>query len=441
MNKLILDANAFIKEINFQHLSEHYSFVTHEAILTEVRDERARQKLQNFTYPLTFLTPSEKMIKIVKQFATQTSDIASLSPIDIELIALACTLIEENGQKDKLKLEPLKPLEFNKIKNVYGSKNHQQVEEEEEEEEVQKEENEQVQNKQQQTQQKQQEPENHETQQKSEEQEIQETTQKNEDNDDDSDGWEEVVPKKKYYNNQSKQNASQKPKQEEKQVQDQEEESSEDENEEEWINNTNIHEKLNEIQINPQDNQGNLFGVALLTTDFAMQNVLLQMGVPVLSTEGYMIKSARRFILECHICKTLVRDSTRLFCTNCGNNSLLKVSCSLESDGTIILYRKKNFKVNLRGTQYSIPQNLTKKDAPFIFCQDQLMKSGIQQQLARQRKQEELRYKKVMKTYENGIGFEDIDYKHPQQKITVGYGKLNPNDVNDMRKIKRNKKH
>ncbi|CAD8107250.1 unnamed protein product [Paramecium primaurelia] len=429
MNKLILDANAFIKEINFQHLSEHYTFVTHEAILTEVRDERARQKLQNFTYPLTFLTPSEKMIKIVKQFATQTSDIASLSPIDIELIALACTIIEENGQKDKLKLEPLKPLEFNKIKNVYGSKNQQQQIEEEEEEVQQQEENEQVQNKQQ----------DEQTQQKSEEPEKQEISQKNDDNnddDDDSDGWEEVVPKKKHYNNYTKQSNTQL---QTKQVEDQQEESSEDDNDEEWINNTNINEKLNEIQINPQ--QANQIGVALLTTDFAMQNVLLQMGVPVLSTEGYMIKSARRFILECHICKTLVRDSTRLFCTNCGNNSLLKVSCSLESDGTIILYRKKNFKVNLRGTQYSIPQNLTKKDAPFIFCQDQLMKSGIQQQLARQRKQEEYRYKKVMKTYENGIGFEDIDYKHPKQKITVGYGRLNPNDVNDMRKIKRNKKH
>ncbi|CAD8120066.1 unnamed protein product [Paramecium sonneborni] len=432
MNKLILDANAFIKEINFQHLSEHYTFITHEAILTEVRDERARQKLQNFTYPLTFLTPSEKMIKIVKQFATQTSDVASLSPIDIELIALACTLIEENGQKDKLKLEPLKPLEFNKIKNVYGSKHLQQQEEEEieEEEEVQNENNQQIENKQ----------EEEQTQKNTEELEKQENSQKNQD-DDDSDGWEEVVPKRKHYNNYSKSNSSQQTKLVEKQIDNEnDQDSSEDENEEEWINNANIHEKLNEIQINPQENQINNFGIALLTTDFAMQNVLLQMGIPVLSTEGYMIKSARRFILECHICKTLVRDSTRLFCTNCGNNSLLKVSCSLESDGTIILYRKKNFKVNLRGTQYSIPQNLTKKDAPFIFCQDQLMKSGIQQQLARQRKQEEIRYKKVMKTYENGIGFEDIDYKHPQQKITVGYGKLNPNDVNDMRKIKRNKK-
>lgn len=74
------------------------------------------------------------------------------------------------------------------------------------------------------------------------------------------------------------------------------------------------------------------------------------MGIPLISTEGYVIKSARRFILECHICKTLVRDPTKLFCPGCGNNSLLKVSCSLESDGTIILYRKKNFKVSLRGT-------------------------------------------------------------------------------------------
>jgi RNA-binding protein NOB1 len=74
------------------------------------------------------------------------------------------------------------------------------------------------------------------------------------------------------------------------------------------------------------------------------------MGIPIISTDGYKIKSARRFILECHICQTLVRDATKLFCPSCGNDSLLKVSCSIESDGTIILYRKKNFKVNLRGT-------------------------------------------------------------------------------------------
>lgn len=58
MNKLILDANAFIKEIDFHSLSNHYSFIIHEAIQNEIRDERARAKLNTFSYPLTKSVPS-----------------------------------------------------------------------------------------------------------------------------------------------------------------------------------------------------------------------------------------------------------------------------------------------------------------------------------------------------------------------------------------------
>ena len=46
-----------------------------------------------------------------------------------------------------------------------------------------------------------------------------------------------------------------------------------------------------------------------------------------------------------------MRDPSKLFCPDCGNDSLLKVSCSVVSDGTIILYRKRNFTVNNRGSQ------------------------------------------------------------------------------------------
>ena len=44
----------------------------------------------------------------------------------------------------------------------------------------------------------------------------------------------------------------------------------------------------------------------------------------------------------------------------------------------------------------------------------------------------------MMLSYENGFGFEDIDYKQQKDttKLKVVFGKLNPNDVNDMRKIK-----
>jgi RNA-binding protein NOB1 len=73
------------------------------------------------------------------------------------------------------------------------------------------------------------------------------------------------------------------------------------------------------------------------------------MGIPIISQEGLLVKHAKRFILECHICKVLVRDTSKLFCSSCGNDSLLKVSCSVNNDGTIVLYRKRNFKINLRG--------------------------------------------------------------------------------------------
>lgn len=73
------------------------------------------------------------------------------------------------------------------------------------------------------------------------------------------------------------------------------------------------------------------------------------MGIPIISQEGMIVRHARRFILECHICHVLVREPLKIFCAICGNDSLLKVSCSYNSDGTIVLYRKRNFVVNLRG--------------------------------------------------------------------------------------------
>lgn len=50
-------------------------------------------------------------------------------------------------------------------------------------------------------------------------------------------------------------------------------------------------------------------------------------------------------------------------------------------------------------------------------------------------------YKKMVLSYENGFGFDDVDLKQSRAKgkIKVGYGRLNPNDVNDMKKIKSRK--
>lgn len=73
--------------------------------------------------------------------------------------------------------------------------------------------------------------------------------------------------------------------------------------------------------------------VACFTTDFAMQNVLMQMGLNVISTEGKVIKQMRTWILRCYACFKTTSDSTKLFCPHCGHKTLKKVSVSLDDKG------------------------------------------------------------------------------------------------------------
>ncbi len=73
------------------------------------------------------------------------------------------------------------------------------------------------------------------------------------------------------------------------------------------------------------------------------------MGVPVLSPDGMLVRRTKRFVLECYACHRLCRDVTKKFCPECGNSSLLKVSCSVTAEGELILYRKKDFQVNTKG--------------------------------------------------------------------------------------------
>jgi len=82
-----------------------------------------------------------------------------------------------------------------------------------------------------------------------------------------------------------------------------------------------------------------------MTSDFAMQNVIIQLGIKLLATDGMAITRAKRFVKECFACFNICRDTTKLFCPTCGNDTLLKLSCSLNADGTFKFYRKKGHKV------------------------------------------------------------------------------------------------
>ncbi|KAM9816846.1 RNA-binding protein NOB1 [Neosynchiropus ocellatus] len=96
--------------------------------------------------------------------------------------------------------------------------------------------------------------------------------------------------------------------------------------------------------------------VGCLTTDFAMQNVLVQIGLHVLSVDGMLIKQARNYILRCHACFKTTSNMNKQFCPHCGNKTLKKVAVTLSEDGSVQMHFSKNPKVlNTRGLRHTLP--------------------------------------------------------------------------------------
>jgi len=94
--------------------------------------------------------------------------------------------------------------------------------------------------------------------------------------------------------------------------------------------------------------------VACLTTDFAMQNVLLQMNLNLLSVDGISIKKVQKWIKRCYSCKRICKELEAHFCPFCGSSSLTKISYTVDSEGNTF-YNLSRKKRNLRGLKYPIP--------------------------------------------------------------------------------------
>ncbi|NWR20666.1 NOB1 protein, partial [Emberiza fucata] len=137
-----------------------------------------------------------------------------------------------------------------------------------------------------------------------------------------------------------------------------EEEEDEDEDEESddegWITPSNLKEAqqdMGHFDTAPVGVQ-----VGCVTTDFAMQNVLLQMGLHVLAVNGMLIRRARSYILRCHGCFRTTSDMTKVFCPHCGNKTLKKVAVSVSEDGSLHMHFSRNPKVlNPRGLRFPLP--------------------------------------------------------------------------------------
>lgn len=75
--------------------------------------------------------------------------------------------------------------------------------------------------------------------------------------------------------------------------------------------------------------------MACATTDFAMQNVLMQIGLRVVDLDGMVVSSVKQFVLKCHACFKIAQDTSLNFCPSCGNATMMRVSKFVQADGKI----------------------------------------------------------------------------------------------------------
>ncbi|KAJ5586100.1 hypothetical protein N7450_005887 [Penicillium hetheringtonii] len=324
VHTIVLDAGPIIKNSPplSTLLAQCDELVTTHAVVSEIRDPDARARVETLYLPfLKQRSPNPNSFNIVSEFARKTGDRSVLSRNDIEVLALAYEIeCERNGGDWRLRSvpgqkrvngkppvkeeeqKPEEPKDDTESKDVEAiAEGVQEASISENAEGAKHEENDTI----------------ADAVAKSEEGQEEEDVDADEDDDADSDGGE-------------------------------------------WITPSNYKKRLARDEAGgaaSASTEVKSMQVATMTTDFACQNVLLQMNLNLLSTSTLQrIQHLRTFIKRCHGCFLTTKDMNKQFCPRCGKDTLTRVSCTTTANGQFTMHLKKNMQWNTRGNVYSIPK-------------------------------------------------------------------------------------
>jgi len=132
-------------------------------------------------------------------------------------------------------------------------------------------------------------------------------------------------------------------------------ENEEDDDEDGWITPGNVQHKKKAFSGEVQSAVEKTVAVACMTTDFAMQNVLKQIGLNILGTDGMVIKETKTWILRCYGCFFTTPLMDKKFCPKCGNKTLKRVSVTVNRDGSQQIHISTRRPINTKGKKFSLP--------------------------------------------------------------------------------------
>jgi RNA-binding protein NOB1 len=301
---LILDANAVIKGMD-NLVSTADAFVTIPQVISEIKDRASRELLERLPHTVTVLDPTREAVAAVVDCAERTGDFGAMSRTDIRLCALALDCCKVGGFLGE-PIEPrppqVNPQNDAKIEVVTeevssGNDDADEAEDEEQEGEV------------------------------------------------EQGGVAAAAPKSKRLPGWGTWEDGEKSGQPA---------NTDNDDEGEWITPENIHAMQSGTR-----GTGRAFeaGMACVTSDYAMQNTLMHLGVPIVGTNGMHIQELRLWLMRCTACFTLVVDTTRQFCPECGSgDTLRRVNYVVNDKGEKKLFINFRRKISTRGTIYNLPK-------------------------------------------------------------------------------------
>lgn len=321
---LVLDANAIIKGMD-NFVSTADALVTTAQVVAEIKDRASRELLERLPHAVTVLDPTPEAVAAVVACAERTGDFGAMSRTDIRLCALALDCCKVGGFLGE-PIEPrppqVNPDNRDKIQVVTDEMSEGDVEDDDAAEASDEE------------------AAGHEEEgpdAKPPQQQRAPATSANAA----SSG---VLPGWGSWNDSGAATAAGA----------EGDGDDEDDGEGDWITPQNIHEMQNGTR-----GTGRAFeaGMACVTSDYAMQNTLMHLGVPIVGTNGMHIRELRLWLLRCTACFALVVDTTRQFCPECGSgDTLRRVNYVVNAQGEKKLYINFRKRISTRGTVYNLPK-------------------------------------------------------------------------------------
>ncbi|WVW81333.1 hypothetical protein I302_103324 [Kwoniella bestiolae CBS 10118] len=430
---LILDAGPLLSLTPLRHLAG--SFHTTPMVLAELRDPKAREHWERLGLTgveVTVEHPSSEAMAAVTAFAKKTGDFAVLSTTDLSVAALTWQYEVKVNGIEGIRTEPGQKITKRSPVQV----------DEKQEEEVQHTENEEGQDENVHGE----EAENAQQ----EEEEVEEITQSIEQVLLDSQQQEQPSSTELPTESTFSTIPAPVPTQDTPQpsTEDTAQEIDDESDGGEWINPSNLttHRSRDLGLITPSGSGAKPPSVAAMTGDFAVQNILLGLGLGLVGEGGKRISSVKSFVLRCHACFKICKDSSKKFCPSCGNATLLRTTVSIDSrTGKQSIHLKKNFQYHLRGTKYTIPdakmgkaKGQQKGGSGLILREDQReWNDALKYQNIQKQKEDRRKAKGVLEGWNDpdwlpeiiSVGTSGKGRSHASNMPSIGHGRKNPNQA------------